>query len=44
MSIIRDLLANNLIPKTRTNFGIFSIRYQGPKTWNSLDESDKKIT
>jgi len=29
--------------KTRTNFGIFNIRYQGPKIWNSLDEADKKI-
>ena len=31
------------LPKTRTNFGIFNIRYQGPKIWNSLDESDKKL-
>ena len=30
-------------PKTRNNFGIFSIRYQGHKIWNSLDESDKKL-
>ena len=30
-------------PKSRTNFGIFNIRYQGPKIWNSLDESDKKL-
>ena len=29
------------LPKTRTNFGIFNIRYQGLKIWNSLDESDK---
>ena len=29
------------LPKTRTNFGIFNIRYQGPKIWNSLDETDK---
>ena len=31
------------LPKTRTNFGIFNIRYQGPKIWNSLDETDKKL-
>ena len=31
------------LPKTRTNFIIFNIRYQGPKIWNSLDESDKKL-
>ena len=31
------------LPKTRTNFGIFNIRYQGPKIWNSLDESDEKL-
>ena len=30
------------LPKTRTNFGIFNMRYQGPKIWNFLDESDKK--
>jgi len=32
-----------LLRKTRTNFGIFNIRYQGPKIWNSLDEADKKL-
>ena len=31
------------LPKTRTNFGIFNIRYQGPKIWNSLDESEQKL-
>jgi len=31
------------LPKTRTNFGIFNIRYQGPRIWNSFDESDKKL-
>ena len=30
------------LPKTRTNLGIFKIKYQGHKIWNSLDESDKK--
>jgi hypothetical protein len=29
------------LPKTRTNFGIFNIRYQGPKIWNSLGKDDK---
>ena len=24
------------VPKVRTNFGKFSIRFQGPKVWNSL--------
>ena len=24
------------LPKTRTNFGIFNVRYQGPKIWNFL--------
>ena len=31
------------LPKTRTNFAIFNNRYQEPKIWNSLDESDKKL-
>lgn len=32
------------IPKTRTNYGIFNLKYQGAKIWNSLDESMKTIT
>ena len=28
-------------PKARTNFGIFNIRYQGTKIWNSLEEKIK---
>ncbi len=32
------------LPKTRTNFGIFNIRYQGPKIWNSLGEDHKKLS
>ena len=32
------------LPKTRTNFGILIIRYQGPKIWNSLCEDDKKLS
>ena len=28
-----------ILPKARTNFGIFNIRYQGAKIWNSLHES-----
>ena len=29
------------LPKTRTNYGIFSIRFQGPKIWNSIDDKIK---
>ena len=29
------------IPKTRTNYGIFNLRYQGAKIWNSLNENNK---
>ena len=32
------------LPSSRTNFGIFSIKFQGPKTWNSIDESLKSST
>ena len=28
------------LPKIRTNYGKFSIRFQGPQTWNCIDESD----
>ena len=27
------------LPKVRTNFGIFNIRFQGPTVWNSVDEN-----
>ena len=27
------------VPKAKTNYGIFNIRFQGPKIWNSIDES-----
>ena len=26
------------LPKTRTNYGKFNIRFNGPKLWNELDE------
>ena len=29
------------LPKTRTNYGIFNIRFQGPKSWNAINESHK---
>ena len=29
------------VPKVRTNFGKFSIRFQGPKVWNSLEKNIK---
>ncbi len=28
------------IPKVRTNYGIFNIRYQGAKVWNSIAAED----
>jgi hypothetical protein len=33
-----------ILPKARTNFGIFNIRYQGAKIWNSLHESYKDLS
>ena len=29
------------LPKARTNYGIFNIRFQGPSVWNSIDEDVK---
>ena len=29
------------LPKARTNYGIFIIRFQGPSVWNSIDEDIK---
>lgn len=29
------------VPTARTNYGIFNIRFQGPKIWHSVDESCK---
>ena len=30
-------------PAIRTNYGKFSLRYQGPLTWNSIDHNTKEI-
>ena len=29
------------LPKARTNYGIFNIRFQGPRVWNSIEEQIK---
>ena len=29
------------LPKTRTNYGIFNIRYQGAKIWNAISDNIK---
>jgi hypothetical protein len=29
------------LPKVRTNFDKFNIRFVGPKTWNEIDETFK---
>ena len=29
------------LPKVRTNYGKFNVRFQGPMTWNSIDEDFK---
>ena len=31
-------------PAIRTNYGKFSLRYQGPVTWNSIDQNIKEIS
>lgn len=32
------------LPKTRTNYGIFNIPFQGAKIWNSLNDAIKKLS
>ncbi len=32
-----------MLPLPRTNYGIFNIKFSGPKIWNSLDESVKTL-
>ena len=33
-----------LLPKIRTNYGKFNIKYSGVKIWNSINESTKKLS
>ena len=45
--IVQDLLLNNhtIYQKLdRTNYGIFNIRFQGVKIWNSLEENVKSLS
>ena len=32
------------IPKARTNYGIFNIRYQGAKVWNLIADDIKSLS
>ena len=32
------------LPKVRTNYGIFNIRFKGPKVWNSISENLKTLS
>jgi len=32
------------LPKARTNYGKFNIKFQGPKIWNSIDDFLKKLS
>ena len=32
------------IPKIMTNYGIFNLRYQGAKVWNTLEEAQKMLS
>ena len=32
------------LPKTRTNCGIFNIRYQGAKIWNAISDNIKLLS
>ena len=35
---------NFSLPKVRTNYGKFNIRFAGAKAWNSVDEKIKKAS
>ena len=35
---------SHYLPKVRTNYGIFNIRFQGPTVWNSVDENLKSCS
>ena len=32
-----------MLPLLHTNYGIFNIKFSGPKIWNSLDDSVKTL-
>ena len=32
------------LPRVRTNYGKFSIRFQGPKIWNLIDDHIKSVS
>ena len=32
------------LPKARTNYGKFNIRFQDPKIWNAIDDETKKLS
>ena len=32
------------LPRVRTNYGKFNIRFSGAKVWNSIDEQIKKLS
>ena len=32
------------LPKVRTNYGLFNIRFKGPKVWNSISENWKTLS
>ena len=32
------------LPKTRTNYGVFHIRYKGTKIWNDIDDNIKLLS
>ena len=32
------------LPITRTNYGIFNIRYQGAKIWNAISDNIKLLS
>ena len=32
------------LPKVRTNYGIFNLRFKGPKVWNSISDKLKTLS
>ena len=44
ITIIPEVPRISSIPKVRTNYGIFNIRFKGPYVWNSISENLKAFS
>jgi hypothetical protein len=44
LSIKEKHFSQYYIDKIRTNYGKFSLRFQGPKAWNDIDDKYKTLS